>query len=223
MDLCEARQCGFTPAARHPWELTRLAIVQRLIARHLTLDPGAVVLDVGCGDTFVVEQLALANPLASCYALDTAFTDELLAHYRAQLQAPNVFVSSSLDAITPPHAVSLVLLMDVLEHIADDEEFLTTLLAHPAILPETRIFVTVPSYQSLFGSHDIALGHHRRYSNRRLRRLLEAAGLTMLRHRIPLLVSSPVAGFSGNEGTSIPPASRSADIRFVVVGKAAPD
>jgi methyltransferase family protein len=140
------------------------------------------VLDVGCGDTFVVEQLALANPLASCYALDTAFTDELLAHYRAQLQAPNVFVSSSLDAITPPldHAVSLVLLMDVLEHIADDEGFLTTLLAHPAILPETRIFVTVPSYQSLFGSHDVALGHYRRYSNRRLRRLLEVAGLTVL-------------------------------------------
>src|SRR5262245_30043840 len=133
MDICEARESGFTAGPRHPWELARLEIVRELIARHVRLDRGAVVLDVGCGDTFVIEQLAQANPDASFYAIDTAFTEELLARYQERSQ-PNVFLASSLDAIGPTldRPVSLVLLMDVLEHIANERNFLATLLAHPA-------------------------------------------------------------------------------------------
>jgi trans-aconitate methyltransferase len=182
MDLLEARHRGFTAGIRHPWELARVEVVTNLITRSMTLRPGAAVLDIGCGDTFVAEQIAARFPEASVYAVDTAFTEESIAHYREQLKGQRVFVSSSIDALAPSldRPVSLVLLMDVLEHIADDRGFLSTLLAHPAISAETRLIVTVPAYQSLFCSHDTILGHYRRYSNAELRRMLEDAGLTVL-------------------------------------------
>jgi len=182
MDLVEARQRGFTAATRHPWELARLEVVRRLIDGSVGLGPGAAVLDVGCGDTFVVEQLAATYPAAAFHAVDTAFTDDLIAHYRAHLQAKNVFVSSSLDtiALPPGQRISLILLMDVLEHIADDHGFLTQLLAHPALSADTRVLITVPAYQALFCSHDKALGHYRRYSNDQVRHLLERSGLAPL-------------------------------------------
>jgi trans-aconitate methyltransferase len=182
MDLLEARHRGFTAGIRHPWELARVEVVSNLITRSMTLRPGAAVLDIGCGDTFVAETIAARFSDTTVYAVDTAFTEESIAHYREQLKGQRVFVSSSLDAIAPSLAgpVSLVLLMDVIEHIADDRGFLSTLLAHPAISTDTQLIVTVPAYQGLFCSHDTILGHYRRYSNAELRRMLESSGLTVL-------------------------------------------
>lgn len=182
MDLLEARHRGFTAGIRHPWELARVEVVTNLITRWMTLPQEATLLDIGCGDTFVAEQIAARFPGAAVYAVDTAFTEETIAHYRDRLKGQQVFVASSLDAIAPSldRPVSLVLLMDVLEHIADDRRFLSTLLAHPAISAQTRLIVTVPAYQGLFCSHDTILGHYRRYSNAELRRMLESAGLTVL-------------------------------------------
>jgi hypothetical protein len=182
MDLLEARQRRLDASQRHPWELARLEVMRSLIARHVAPGAGTAVLDIGCGDTFVVERLAATFPEVLFYAVDTAFTDELIAHYRARLSVRNVVVSSSLDTAVPPldRRVSLVILMDVLEHIADDRAFLTGLMTHPAIGAGAHVLVTVPSYQALFCSHDEVLGHYRRYSNRQLRRLLEGSGLAVI-------------------------------------------
>jgi trans-aconitate methyltransferase len=182
MDLIEARAHAFEPAVRHPWELARLEVVRDLIARHLALAPNTVVLDVGCGDTFVVEQLAAEYTHLLWYAVDTAFTDELLRRYRARFRTPNVFVAASLDAIELPSdvQVGLVVLMDVLEHVADDASFLGQLLARPDLQPETAVLVTVPAYESLFCGHDEVLGHYRRYSRTQLHNVLQGSGLAVL-------------------------------------------
>jgi hypothetical protein len=177
MDLVEARARNFEAGSRHPWERARLALIGRLVARHLTLQPGDAVLDVGCGDTFVVEGLAQAYPAVRFYAVDSAFTDELIATYRARLKVPNVSLFASLDAVRLDRPASLVLLMDVIEHVPDDVAFLTDLCARPCIGDRTRLLITVPSYQTLFCSHDRFLGHYRRYSSRTLGRLLDAVRL----------------------------------------------
>jgi hypothetical protein len=174
MDLVEARARGFDAAVRHPWERARLALVRRLIARHVTLRPGATVLDIGCGDTFVVDELARAYPAVQFYAVDSAFTDDLIEAFRARLSVPNVSLFASLDAVPLTKPASLVLLMDVIEHVPDDVEFLRAVCGGRYVDAQTRLLITVPAYQSLFCSHDRFLGHYRRYSNRTLRRLLDA-------------------------------------------------
>lgn len=182
MDLVEARARGYKTPVRHPWETARVEVVARLIRRHVALGPETIVMDVGCGDTFVVEQLATEHRDAWFYAVDTAFTSELVEHFRARLNNPRILPFPSLDAIAPPilRPASLILLMDVIEHVEDDRTFLAGLRGWPYIDRHTKFLITVPAYQSLFCSHDVFLGHYRRYSSRALRRLLESSGYRVL-------------------------------------------
>ena len=181
MDLIEARERGFDRSARHPWEIARLNVLRRLVSQHVTLPPGSLVMDVGCGDTFVVEQLAAEHPHVWFYAIDTAFTDEVVGLARRRSPS-NVRHFISVDTIVPKieREVSLVLLMDVIEHIEDERAFMAELVRQPCIGRQTRFVITVPAYQSLFCSHDRFLGHYRRYSSALLRRRLEESGLMVI-------------------------------------------
>jgi hypothetical protein len=182
MDLTEARARGYQVTVRHPWESARVSVVGQLIRRHVSLDAERPVIDIGCGDTFVVEQLAAEHGRTSFYAIDTAFTGELLEHFRSRLNNPRIKPFPSLDAIMPPpdRPASLILLMDVIEHIEQDGQFLRDLAMRPFVDRDTKFLVTVPAYQSLFCSHDSFLGHYRRYSNGTLRRCLEQSGYRVL-------------------------------------------
>jgi hypothetical protein len=180
MDLREARARRFEAGGRHPWERARVALALQLAARHVEIGRGDIVVDVGCGDTFVVEQLARRYPDAHFYAVDSAFTDELMENYRARLGAPNVSLFADLNRLPRERPAALVLLMDVIEHVPDDRRFLAELRDHPCCGIETRILITVPSYAWLFSAHDRFLGHFRRYSSATLKRLLTSARLAPL-------------------------------------------
>ena len=69
----------------------------------------------------------------------------------------------------------LVTLLDVLEHIDEDQASLTTLTK--LLRPGGYLVVTVPAFQFLWGPHDIEHHHRRRYRARQLRQKLEASGL----------------------------------------------
>ena len=179
MDLAEVRVRHRRYTVRHPWEVARRDVIRALLARHVALTDGSAVLDIGCGDIFVVERLAAEHPDVLFHAIDTAFSSELVSQLRTRLTVSNVGLSSSLESIDPPleRRVALLLLMDVIEHVEDDRRFLTDLVGRPYIDVDTRILITVPAYQSLVCSHDTFFRHYRRYSVPMLREHVEAAGL----------------------------------------------
>jgi trans-aconitate methyltransferase len=181
MDLVEASAQAFQSFRRHPWERARLNAVRSLIERHAPLAPGDVVLDVGCGDTFVVEQLALRFPGVHFHAVDTAFTDGVIEHLRDRLKGASVTLHGSLEDLTdlPAESVAVVLMMDVMEHVPDDRAFLLDVLSRRFISSRTCFVITVPAYEWLFSSHDRLLGHYRRYSTAVLVRRIKAAGLSI--------------------------------------------
>jgi hypothetical protein len=63
----------------------------------------------------------------------------------------------------------VVLMTDVLEHVADDFQLLSELLA--AAQPGTYFVLTVPANQSLWTQHDETFGHYRRYDRGRFEQL----------------------------------------------------
>ncbi|MBE9029879.1 class I SAM-dependent methyltransferase [filamentous cyanobacterium LEGE 11480] len=71
----------------------------------------------------------------------------------------------------------LLLMMDVLEHIEDEAAFLAATYDH--LKPGGYLIIAVPTRQHLYSAYDVAAGHHRRYSDRRLRAVTAAAGLTV--------------------------------------------
>ena len=68
-----------------------------------------------------------------------------------------------------------VLMVNVLEHIADDVEALQGL--SELLVPGGNVVVYVPALNGLYGPNDKKVGHYRRYSVWRLREVFREAGL----------------------------------------------
>lgn len=62
---------------------------------------------------------------------------------------------------------------DVIEHLPDDDEAVAWIDAH--LKPGGLLVATVPAYEWMFSAHDVALGHFRRYTESRLRRVVGSA------------------------------------------------
>jgi SAM-dependent methyltransferase len=122
------------------------------------------VLDVGAGDGwFAQELLPDLGPAAEVVCWDVNYRSEDLATPAgARLTRTNRRPHGSFD---------LVLLLDVLEHIDDDEAFLAGKVV-PLMAPSGTAVVSVPAHPSLFSDHDRMLQHHRRYRPAELRALL---------------------------------------------------
>ncbi len=136
---------------------------------------GRAILEVGCGTGTFTRHLAGAADRVLALDLD----DRFVAAARAALaDAPHVRVECA-DATSTPLArdFDTVVLLDVLEHIADDLGFLRKL--HGALRPGGRLVVKVPAIPALYCPMDEAIGHHRRYDRRTLARVLAEAGFAL--------------------------------------------
>jgi glycosyltransferase involved in cell wall biosynthesis len=74
-----------------------------------------------------------------------------------------------------------IVCLNVLEHIADDEEALRRM--RHILKSGGRLLLLVPQYKWLFGSYDRLVQHYRRYNRDELRKKLEAAGFHICRLR----------------------------------------
>ncbi len=74
-----------------------------------------------------------------------------------------------------------VVCANVLEHVADDAGAVRRMAS--LLEPGGRLVLLVPQHPALYGRYDRELGHHRRYRRDDLRRLVEAAGLRVVRAR----------------------------------------
>lgn len=173
MDLKEALDPGAVDVVRHPWELARYKVVRDLLKTHADIHTrqGLNILDMGCGDSWFVEQLAQDFSQHSYTGVDIAFTQAQLARIQTHLSEAPIQLFTSLDeaATSLQPKVDIVLLLDVIEHIEDEIAFLKWMQTFEVISPQTQFFITVPAFQSLFCQHDVFLEHYRRYNTRMMR------------------------------------------------------
>ena len=159
-------------AVRHPWEQARRHLVSRVLRdatdRHARSPVTA--LDIGSGDAWLATALAGDLRLQSVHAFDIAYTDEDCRELRTDVVSPT--------RTWPNGRHDLVLLLDVIEHVADDVELLRS--ARDRVSDDGIVMVTAPAWPRLATGHDRSLGHHRRYTPARLRAALVDAGLREL-------------------------------------------
>ncbi|HEY4285636.1 MAG TPA: class I SAM-dependent methyltransferase [Puia sp.] len=171
---------------RHPWELARIKVIKSFIRNHIRLNDkdSLAILDVGSGDTYLIRDLSREFSNASFFAIDIGYDDAYIEQsnkeFKGQGVKIEVFNSQDKAEKTLSRPADLVLLLDVIEHVPDDVVFLRQLAASAMIDNNTTFLITVPAYQSLFCSHDVFLGHYRRYDNKMLRENVGKAGLKVL-------------------------------------------
>ena len=128
------------------------------------------ILDVGSGSAFFTKYLLSKTSIRTATCIDIFYKedkDEIFNNRKVKYLRN---IQSS--------AADMVLMMDVIEHIADDVEFVKFYV--DKVHEGSFFLVSVPAFNFMWSEHDIFLEHKRRYSSKTLRKTLEAAGLTIL-------------------------------------------
>lgn len=142
---------------RHWWFRARREIVFHLLRRHLPADAGRRVLEVGCGTggnlRFLARHYRSMGVEIDAYAAG-------LARARCPCEIRCGALPEVMDGVD--FAPEAVLMLDVLEHVADDAALLGRAL--DLVGPGGLLVLTVPADPRLWSAHDRALGHLRRYT-----------------------------------------------------------
>lgn len=161
----------------HPWEYARAHVINNLL-KHIIKNDNSIhcAVDVGCGDVFFLNLFCKKNSVNKAIAVDTAFTNDIVAPLK-QKNKEIIFVNNIDQVNLRGEKADVVFLMDVIEHIKEDVDFLRILSQKDFIGDETLFVITVPAFNKLFSSHDKFVGHYRRYSHRTLHKAIVDAGL----------------------------------------------
>jgi SAM-dependent methyltransferase len=129
------------------------------------------ILNGGCGSGELSLLLAAAGHQVVGIDPASEYIDVARRNAAAAGIAGCTFDVSTIEEFAAGETFDCVVATDVLEHIEDDRRAIRRLTQ--LVAPGGRVILTVPAGQWLFGFHDEALGHFRRYSKSTLRRLAE--------------------------------------------------
>lgn len=159
----------------HFWMQWRLqAAFSQFRRLHIPLEKFFNGIEIGCGHGVLRKQLEReTNWIISGVDLDLkALRDNPSG--RGKLYLYNIF-DQSKDF---ENRFDFLILYDVLEHIADTQNFLKACLFH--IKPQGYIFLNVPALNILYSRYDTVVGHHRRYTKKSLSQELQKSDLEIL-------------------------------------------
>jgi len=111
--------------------------------------------DIGAGSAIFSQQVFEKYPDNKFYAIDINYSEEQLSCSSGNFTYTRVLVPADI-----------YLLNDVLEHIENPRELLESI--HKLSQSDYTLIVTVPAHKILWSSHDVFLGHYRRYTKSNL-------------------------------------------------------
>lgn len=157
-----------------PWITRRFEVLRRLAGD--LISQATAIAEIGCGHGLLQRQIedfyqveVAGFDLNETALKQTACRFSPVCCYDVREQSPEY--EARFDVI---------LLADVLEHIADQEAFLRAVKFHLA--PGGGVVVNVPALQSLYSGYDRAVGHLRRYRIGSLEALARRHELTLARY-----------------------------------------
>jgi|SRR5450432_3948357 len=140
---------------KHYWHQARNRILLRKLRPVLGI--ADKVLDIGCGPGIVVDYLRRLG--VDCAGVDLGSPVPATSEV-----APFLDLGKSAFDLDPAvrSSFTVLLFMDMLEHLPNPEEFLAECETH---FPNARhIFVTLPARMEIWSSYDEYYGHYRRYA-----------------------------------------------------------
>lgn len=152
----------------HWWWRSREEFLIRVI-QGLCLPANPNILDLGCGDGLFFDRLAeFGGTIEGLESDPSLVSRETAERYRIHI--------GPLDrTFGPIKRYTLILMLDVLEHLQNPEESLKQ--AVELLEPGGRLVLTVPAFRCLWTNHDNMNHHYTRYTKRSLATVAKIANL----------------------------------------------
>jgi SAM-dependent methyltransferase len=156
---------------RHWWWRAREHVILNALRAHRPASGWRNVLDVGCGDGLFFGELARLPGVVLVEGVEPA----------AHLVSPegphraHIHIAPFDASFDPGRRYSLIVMLDVLEHLPDPAASLRHALS--LLDPDGVFLATVPAFMALWTRHDDLNEHYTRYDKASFRRLAAESGL----------------------------------------------
>ncbi|WP_294123981.1 class I SAM-dependent methyltransferase [Sphingomonas sp.] len=153
----------------HWWFTARRRILDGVIERIVKPPKGARILELGAGTGHNLEMLSRFGEVEASELDPVArgIASERLGRTVIEAALPDL-------SMFPAGAYDMVALLDVLEHVTDDQGSLAAIFDR--LKPGGALLLTVPINPWMWSAHDVAHHHHRRYRKAEIRQLALDAG-----------------------------------------------
>ncbi len=164
------------------WFVARRQLALRLLKAHPASE--GATLDVGCGTGAMLSELLRLGP-----ATGIDVSPEALS--RCRLRGLTSVVEADAEQLPfKTSSFAKVVTLDTLEHVRDDHAACAEIFR--VLQPGAVVVINVPAFRWLWGPHDVALHHHRRYTKRELITLLKRSGFEVERASYSVFFLFPV-------------------------------
>ena len=153
------------------WFRYRAEVIKCLVEKYF--DNTRIIWDIGAGNGY--SSWILQNAGYSVAAMEPSYEACRNAIKRG---IKSVYCGALDDEGVHDDSLESAMVLDVIEHLEDDEGFLC--LLYKKLSEDAYLLITVPAFMSLWSSNDINAGHFRRYSYSELKDRCEKAGFTVL-------------------------------------------
>lgn len=162
MDLKELETLG-NQIDQHWYYESKAEAVKNLL-RHIE---ASCLIDVGAGSGFFSRYLLKNLGLEKAHCIDVGYDGESVSYVNGKA----CYFHASHREVNG----DIVLMLDVLEHIDNDLQFLKRYVDQCEV--GTHFMISVPAFQFLWSGHDVFLEHRRRYHLKEVEKLVALSGL----------------------------------------------
>ncbi|MEM9704899.1 MAG: methyltransferase domain-containing protein [Pseudomonadota bacterium] len=168
MDLKEEEAIGGNPES-HWYYIAKARAIRSLLRN----SNAAAMLDVGAGSGVFARMLIDEGAVRSAVCVDPNYRDD---HLLPDPTRPIAFKREVGET-----QVDLVTMLDVIEHVDDDNGLIADYVKK--VPPGAEFLISVPAFQFLWSGHDVFLEHRRRYTSNQLAETVRGAGLEVIQTR----------------------------------------
>jgi SAM-dependent methyltransferase len=153
---------------RHWWWRSREKVILDVLRAIKPPEGWERILDVGCGAGLFFDQLSRFGTVEGIEPAEALVNN-------GGVRCSSIHVVPFDEKFQPGRRYSLILMLDVLEHLADPPGALRHALT--LLEPAGALLITVPAFRLLWTNHDILNDHYTRYTKRSLGNVARQAGL----------------------------------------------
>ena len=197
------------------WFVARRELAIQFLAQ--VVPPDAKILDVGCGTGKGQESF---GKLGTVFGVDFSQDALMFCHERGLER----IARANAEALPIQSEVfDTVVTLDTIEHIPDDHKAVSEIAR--ILKPGGVLLLNVPAYQWLWGPHDVALMHQRRYTRTQVRNLLTTNGFKIERLSYHIFFLFPLVALSrfmskfkkGEPDAKLPSIPRWVEAMFTII------